>query len=151
VRSALRATLLLVLCGCVHLPPGGSALPRCPGEVPPLPREGDFFARERARFEHQDAVVHLDVVVQKRGDELVVIGFAPTGAKLFSAVQRGDAVDIDALPAAVLSVPPHNVLLDVHRLRGLGRVPGDAVRLLRPACDTAATWTLVSERSLPGP
>jgi len=148
VRTALCAALLSILCGCAYLPRGGYALPRCPGELPPSEPGGDFVARERVRFEHRDRVVQLDVVVQKRGDELVVIGFSPTGAKLFSAVQRGQTLEIDALPAAVLAVPPRNVVLDIHRLRGLSRGPGDEVRLLRPACETGATWTLVSERVL---
>ena len=150
MRAGLAATLLLARCGCTYLPLAGRALPRCPGEIPPLTMEGELLVRERARFEHGDVVVHLDVVVQQRGDELVVIGFAPTGAKLFSAVQRGASVEIDALPAAVLRVPPDNVLLDVHRLRGLDRAAGDTVRLERPACDTSATWTRISERSLSG-
>ena len=150
VRAGLATMLLLAVCGCAYLPLASRDLPRCPGEVPPLTTEGEFVVRERVRFEHGDVVVHLDVVVQQRGDQLVVIGFAPTGAKLFSAVQRGDSIEIDALPAAVLRVPPENVLLDVHRLRDLDRAPGDKVRLQRPACDTLATWTRISQRSLSG-
>jgi len=105
-------------------------------------------ARERVRYAYGATVVHLDVVVQRRGDERVVIGFSPAGAKLFSAVQRGEFVEIDALPPVALAVPPRNVLLDVDRLEGVERNPGDTVRVERRACDVVATWTLISQQGL---
>lgn len=151
MRAASLVLGLALLYGCAYLPIGGRAVPRCPGDLPAPSPQDALVARERVRYEHGDTVVHLDVVVQRRGDERVVIGLSPTGAKLFSAVQRGETLEIDALPAVVLAVPPHNVLLDVDRLHGVERNSGDTVRVERPACDVVSTWTLVSEESLVAP
>ena len=82
----------------------------------------DFVARERLRVTHAGETTGLDLVVQKRGDELVLVGFDPLGAKLFSLVQRGDRVEVEAMPRAVVRVPPINALRDVHRTL-LGSIP----------------------------
>ena len=115
----LAACLALGLVSCVTLAGlRGRAVTSCPGtlvstrEIP-----GEFLLRERVRITVGDQVIAFQQVVQKRGDELLLIGLHPLGAKLFSVVQRGVDTTIEAAPAPVLEVPPENLLADLHRRR----------------------------------
>ncbi|HXV36146.1 MAG TPA: hypothetical protein VEC18_03290 [Myxococcota bacterium] len=103
---------------CSALPLAPRAIPDCPGEIRSSDEiEGDFRFRERAVVTAPDVSFPFELVVQKRGRELVLVGISPVGAKLFSAVQIGVETRVDALPAALLPIAPLNVLRDLHRLR----------------------------------
>jgi hypothetical protein len=122
-RRARRALLALPLlaAGCLHLPGRGRAIPECPGELASTAEiAGDFLVRQRLRVALGDRAWSLHLVAQKRGDELVLIGLHPLGARLFTVRQRGLETSVDALPAPALEVPPLNVLRDLHRVRFLG-------------------------------
>jgi hypothetical protein len=86
----------------------------------------DLLLRQRVRVEGAGVDLRLHLVVEKRGGALAVLGFDPIGAKLFSVVQSGVQTQVEALPAAVLAVPPLNLLRDLHRVRflGAGAPPG---------------------------
>lgn len=161
-RLALLACAFVL--GCVAPP---RRLPECTGPLVPTTSMGpDFVARERLHLVHAERVVRLDLVLQKRGDTLVLVGFDPLGPKLFSLVQRGLEVEVDAKPSAVLPVPPRNVLRDVQHAR-FGMAPsgvagpgvaapevsvtreGERVVVRNAACGSVATFTTVSQRSLP--
>ena len=113
------AVLTLLLAGCAQLAGlRGRAVASCPAElVPTLEIAGDFLWRERVRVTVGDQVIAFQQVVQKRGDELLLVGLHPLGAKLFSVVQRGIETEIQAAPPPVLEVPPENLLSDLHRVR----------------------------------
>jgi hypothetical protein len=116
------AALLLVglATACAH-GPFGRAVRECPGPLAPTQVMGaDFLARERIEIETGEHSVRLDVAIQKRDDELVIVGFDPLGPKLFQVVQRGTELEVEALPGQVLKVSPENVVRDVHRVRFLG-------------------------------
>jgi hypothetical protein len=125
-RQRARRLLAALLFGsgvlataCVH--PPGRALPECPGDwVPTQAIDGDFLLRQSLLVTQGDHVFALHLVAQKRGDELLLLGLHPLGARLFTLRQRGLETSIDALPAPVLEVPPLNVLRDLHRARFLG-------------------------------
>jgi len=129
MRSALarrvRATRDWIACAawlgcsaCSSLPLGSRAIPDCPGEIYSTHQiPGSFAAREQVTVTAENLEFPFELVVQKNGDELVLIGLSPLGAKLFSVVQIGSEPSVDALPAAVLPIPPLNVLRDLHRLR----------------------------------
>lgn len=117
-----RAALCIAAAGalsalaCSWLPFAPRALRACPGELRPAAEADEaFVARARMRVRGDGVDVPLQVVVQQRPGERIVVGFDPLGAKLFTVVQRGDATEVDALPAAVLPVPPLNVVRDLHR------------------------------------
>jgi hypothetical protein len=119
-------SLLLVLAvsllgpGCLHLPGRSRAVPECPGEwVSSEAIPGDFLLRQRWRVAQGYETWSLEVVAQKRGGELVVVGLHPFGAKLFTLRQRGLETSVDAAPSPALEVPPRNVLRDLHRARFL--------------------------------
>jgi uncharacterized protein DUF3261 len=107
--------------GCLHLPGRPRAIPDCPGEwVSTQAIAGDFLLRQRLIVTRGDGVFALHLVAQKRGDELLLLGLHPFGAKLFTLRQRGLETSVDAVPAPALEVPPLNVLRDLHRARFLG-------------------------------
>lgn len=132
-RSPLRliATLGMVsaLAGCIHIPWRARSIAPCPGELRSTDQiEGEFVLRQRVRIRAGELNFPMQIVVQKTADELVVIGFNPIGAKLFTVRQRGRETDVDALPRAVLPVPPLNVLRDLNRIRFLAAPrPDDGV------------------------
>jgi hypothetical protein len=139
-------TLLLVglATACAHLP-GARAIRECPGALAPTQAMGaDFLARERHEIRSDGRSVRLDVAIQKRGDELVIVGFDPVGPKLFQVVQRGAELEVEALPGRVLMVPPENVVRDVHRMRFLGieMPPGGSgeVVAMRDGARVSETW-----------
>jgi hypothetical protein len=69
--------------------------------------------RARMRVESEEVQASFELAVQQRNGELTVVAFDPLGARVFALVQRGVDVEVDALPG--LSVPPRNVLNDLHR------------------------------------
>jgi hypothetical protein len=147
---ALAASL-----GCA-VPPlwGAPHLAACPGPLVPSEEipDGDFLLRERVRVVGGEVDAGLELVVERRGPRLVVVGFNAFGAKAFSVVQRGSDVETESyLPA--LPVPPGNALRDLHAARFL---PQDAaarrrerVEVARPGCGYTATFVGVERRALP--
>lgn len=126
--AALGAIGPLLWVACAHLVPGTGRLAECPGALratQEIPEDLRLDQRMRIRAKRID--VSMRIVVEKRGGRLVVIGLDPLGAVLFSVVQTGVEVEIEALPRAVAPVPPLNVLRDLHRVRFLSAdVPPDA-------------------------
>jgi len=103
---------------CGWLPFAPRAIPDCPGEIRSTEKiPGDFTIRERVTVRTEDADFPFELIVQKKGRELVLVGLSPIGAKLFTLVQTGIETDVDALPGAALPIPPLNVLRDLHRFR----------------------------------
>ncbi len=57
----------------------------------------------------------LDLVAEKTSGRLVVVGFNVLGAKSFAVTQRGLEVEVERF-VPFQSVPPENVLRDLHRV-----------------------------------
>jgi hypothetical protein len=152
-RLPLRAGLLaaaLLGAGCLHLPGRARAVPECPGEwVSTVAIEGDFLVRQRLLVSRGDRIFALQLVAQKRGDELLLLGLHPFGAKLFTLRQRGHETSVEAAPAPVLEVPPLNVLRDFHRARLADHRIGSRVTIERDECGYRAEFTTLSEQALP--
>jgi len=90
----------------------------CPAAIHPTDQiHGDFTLREQVTVRFEGGDFPFELVAQKRQRELVLVGLSPMGAKLFTVVQTGSETEVDALPGAVLPIPPLNVLRDLHRLR----------------------------------
>ena len=92
---------------------------------------GEFLLRQRVRVESGDERFAMQLVVQKRGDELVLVGLNPIGAVLFTLRQRDTRTELDSLPPPMLEIPPANLLRDFHRIHTL--------RVADPAADGATT------------
>jgi hypothetical protein len=159
VSTALRATwpaaalLTLATTGCalaafLYAPP---RLASCPGLVPStamLPA-GDYVLRSRVRIVGGDVDVGYELVAEKRGDELVVVGFNSFGAKAFAVTQRGVEVESRSYLGPALQVPPENVLRDLHAAHFAEVATAKRSEIARPGCGYTATFVAVSRRELP--
>ena len=77
----------------------------------------------------------FDAAVQKLGDTLTVLGFAPTGAVGFTILEQGTEVELRNQSGQPMPFPPRYVLLDVQRT--FARLDGDPAGLVRVRYD----WT----------
>jgi len=137
--------------GCAWLPfLTADRIADCPGplvsagEIP----GGDFLLRERVRIAGGGVDLGLELLAERRADRLVLIGFNEFGARVFSAVQSGSAVEIDARLGRALAVPPENVLRDLHEARFFHPESGERVDVHRAGCDYTATFVRVERRAL---
>lgn len=126
------AAVLGFATACSWLPFVSRPIPDCPGAIRSTDEiAGDFAIRERVTVSSEDGDFPFELIVQKKQRELVLVGISPMGAKLFTVVQTGTETEVDALPGAVLPIPPLNVLRDLHRLQLLA--PGVAMSELNAA------------------
>ncbi|MCB9748845.1 MAG: DUF3261 domain-containing protein [Myxococcales bacterium] len=88
-----------------------AALPRVPPDAP------DFMARQKLVGRYGEREFRAEVVLQKQGDALTLIGLSPFGTKGFVLEQRGDEVKYTShMPEGrELPFPPVFMLVDVHR------------------------------------
>jgi hypothetical protein len=154
LRGCIACAALLGCSACSSLPMRSRAIPDCPGEIYSTHQiPGNFAARERVTVTAKDLDFPFELVVQKSGDDLVLIGLSPLGAKLFSVVQIGTEPSVDALPAAVLPIPPLNVLRDLHRLRFAPQSKPAADRepvvFDHPDCGYSIRFEMLGEEPLP--
>jgi hypothetical protein len=117
-RRAARASLATVPCAlvalaCISFPP---RLRRCEGPLRSTHEiAGDFTRHERIRVRGGRVDESFGLVLQKRGAKLVVLGTNAFGAKVFAVTQVGDHVETKSFVGPALSVPPENILRDLHR------------------------------------
>jgi hypothetical protein len=139
---ALGATLLAAGCTLFAPPPPppvvAPKLADCPGTlVPTQELEGDWVILERARVFAPRVDEAYELVLQKKGPSLVLVGLAPWGAKAFAVTQIG----VRTFPEAFLPdlpVPPENVLRDLHRAHFLAsEAPGFEGRVIERGRDGA--------------
>lgn len=132
LRRVLPLLALTLPIACQQLGWNTRAITLCPGAlVPSTQIEGDFLLRQHLRVTAGEDSFSMELALQKRGDELVLVGFHPLGAKLFTARQVGTEVAIEAHPAPALEVPPENVLRDIHRVNFLSLSPPAADGVIR--------------------
>jgi hypothetical protein len=92
--------------------------------------------------------VALELVAERRGPRLVVVGFDAFGAKLFAVTQRGLDVEAESFRGRALPVPPRNVLRDLHAARfARPDAPAD-VAVARPGCGYRARFVSLERREL---
>jgi hypothetical protein len=117
VAVALAALVLLTTNACRHLPFAPRAQHECPGAIRSTHEiEGDLRLDLSVRVRSENVDTALRLAAEKRGDRLVLVGLSPLGAVLFSIRQTGTDTEVEALPAALLDVPPKNFLRDLHRV-----------------------------------
>ena len=150
MRYAALAAALALGCAFPTPPP---RIADCKGPVLPAAQipGGDFLLRERVRIAGEGVDLGLELLAERRGDLLVVIGFNEFGARVFSAAQRGLEVEIESKLGRALAVSPENVLRDLHEARFLHPETAERVTVSRPGCDYTATFVNVERRALSGP
>lgn len=95
-----------------------------PGELARSLPGPDFMARQRLRGTARGREIGGEVVLQKQGDALTLVGLTPFATKAFVARQQGADVQVEVFaPEGKLPFPPRFMLLDVHRVQFLG-LPG---------------------------
>jgi len=112
---------LLVGCAATPEPPGSRASFADEGELwPPARLAHDVMLEQHlvARWDGPDGPgeERFDAVVQKRGDELVVVGLSPLGQVGFTIRWDGTDVDFANPSERALPFPPRLILLDVQRV-----------------------------------
>jgi hypothetical protein len=115
------AALLVVLASCGTQRPSGPP-PEYPGTLAAPstlrspPGLGDAFALEqRVRSESPAGAHEFRAVLQKRDDELVLVGLGPHGGRGFVLSQHGTEVEFESHLPEELPFPPRFMLLDIHR------------------------------------
>ncbi len=106
-----------VLVGCASAPPAPrEPVPDYPGVLhPPSELSPDFAVEQHVEVRQGERRGGFDAVLQKRGDELVLVGLGPMGVRGFVLRQEGEAVRFEQTLGPRLPFPPRNVLVDVHR------------------------------------
>lgn len=80
----------------------------------------DFLARQRLSGRMGEHDLHSEVILQKQGEVLTLLGLTPFGTKAFSLVQRGIDTEFTAFIEVVLPFPPELMLADIHRTLFVG-------------------------------
>jgi hypothetical protein len=125
LRLALALPLCVGLAACGHPDRRSVIAASAPAEYPgALPDPGtlapDFMVRQtltiRTQRDGKPLTFELDAVLQKAGDELLIIGFGPMSTKAFTLTQKGDRIEFVQLVGPELPFSPRNIVLDVHRV-----------------------------------
>lgn len=129
------ALLVFALIGCTPRPtqPPDPSQMRYPGEfvgVEELASRGNFLTRQALVGRYGEKEFHGEVVVQKVGGAITLIGVTPFGAKAFVVQQDANGVKGEEKMKGTLPFPPEFMLLDVHRslFMKLAEGTGDGVR-----------------------
>lgn len=121
VLVVVAAGLMLAGCGgrSKTTPPPYPGHLLAPAEVRP-----DFMLRQRLQARYRDEEAAFDAVLQKHGEELVLLGLAPYGGRAFVMTQRGGRFETRKFIPMKLPFPARHILNDVHRVffRGSGLV-----------------------------
>jgi hypothetical protein len=75
----------------------------------------DFSVNQRVEATKDGHSGAFDGVLQKVGNELVVVGLGPAGVRAFVLKQSGDRISFEKSFGPDLPFPPRNVLVDIHR------------------------------------
>jgi hypothetical protein len=137
--AGLSVLWLLTATGCASLGLGlarllPDAARACPGPLPAVEAgQADYRVRQRARVQAESLDWRLELVAEKRGGGLVLVGLDAFGGKLFVVSQRGEEVRVER-PRGRLPRSPVDLLRDFHRARTAPQAaaaePG--VRIERP-------------------
>ncbi len=123
----------------------------CPGRMPRAEDPGPSRLEAAYQLDHRDRSHVFTVVLERREDAVVLVGFTGVGARVFSLEQRGDAVESDSQLGPLLPVTPRTVASDLARALAhqAGEAPAEdgvrvdpvegGVRIVHEACDYEAT------------
>lgn len=88
----------------------------------------DFMMEQEVTMTHAEGEHTFRAILQKRGDELLLLGLAPHGGRAFVLTQRGQDVTFESFMPEELPFPPRYILHDIHRtwFQGTGDAPTNA-------------------------
>lgn len=133
VRFALLGACLAALEACsppVPPAPPPSVGPPYEGTLrAPSAYPGTFLDEQKISASFGDRSVGFSAVVQKQGEELLILGRTPFGSRAFLLKQTGTEMSFEKYVDRELPFSPRYMLLDVHRamLRWLPMAAGEAV------------------------
>lgn len=111
IAAPVALVLLTSAAGCGPPPP-----PVYPGTLaPPSTLGPDFLAQQRLAFDWRGRRAELPVVLQKKGDRLLMLGLTPFGTRAFAIALVGTAVRMTSYVDEPPPLDPRWVLLDVER------------------------------------
>jgi hypothetical protein len=116
-ESALfRAIVLCIVVSC-----GAGARKEADWPTPvvllaPAAHPADFFDRQRIVATYKGHTASFDAVVQKRGNELTLVGLTPFGSRAFVLRQVGGEASFESFVPQTLPFPPNYILVDVERV-----------------------------------
>lgn len=124
-KRQVVVTLTLALAACTPRPsqPPDPSQMRIPGVLATpqaLAQYPDFLARQSLVGRYGPREVHGEVVVQKRGATLTLIGMSAFGSKAFVIQQDAEGVRSQEILPGSLPFPAQFMLLDVHRALFMG-------------------------------
>lgn len=137
MRVSAALALLFALGACVAPSPPRSVDPGALVATQDI--RGDFLIRQHLRFRFGDEEGAFEAVVQKRCDELTIMGLTPFGLPAFAIHQRGLEVRVESHLPGDWPFPPRYVLLDVHRTYFVPfaeLAPAGGVREIRRGAET---------------
>ncbi len=112
-RNLALFALLSCATGAPSKPPdrpyGGSL-------ISPSVYPGDFIDRQKIVALYGDRSLRFDAVLQKRGNELTLLGLTPFGSRAFVIRQTGTGVSFESFVPQTFPFPPRYILVDVHRV-----------------------------------
>ena len=125
-RAALACLVVAAALGCGGPPRTHTVInTNSPAEYPgvlhdPKTLRQDFMVRQtltiKTRHEGKPVEGELDVILQKQGDTLLIVGFGPMNAKAFTLTQKGDRIEFAQFMGPPLPFSPRNIVVDVHRV-----------------------------------
>jgi len=75
----------------------------------------DFMMEQEVTMTHAEGQNTFRAILQKRGDELMLLGLAPHGGRAFVLTQRGNEITFESFMPEELPFPPRYILHDIHR------------------------------------
>jgi hypothetical protein len=118
MRTLLWFSWGVLLAGCASS--SAAQRPAAPPYTGPLDfpseRAADFFDRQKIVASYEGHSFGFDAVLQKRGDELTLLGLTPFGSRAFVVTQKGADVSFQNYVGTALPFPPRYMLIDVHRV-----------------------------------
>ncbi len=112
--------------------------------VTELDRWPDFVTRQLLVGRSGERVLRGEVILQKRGVTLTIIGMTPFGSKAFVIIVSGDQIETTEIVPGTLPFPAEYMVMDISRSLFLGLVPApirDGVHRKRQAGEKVVeTW-----------
>jgi Protein of unknown function (DUF3261) len=123
--AAAASCVLFAACG-PSVPPKAAEAPAYSWRLrPPSVRRDDFLDRQSIAATYGDRSARFEAVLQKRGDELTLLGLTPFGSRAFVVRQMGLDVTFQSFVPQSLPFPPNYILFDVQRVFFASEDTGD--------------------------
>jgi hypothetical protein len=117
VKHAAAAALIVLGLACASVDPQPETTTEPVATlVPTTEISGNFLMRQHLTFEAGDDRGSFEALVQKRCDELIIVGLTPFGSRAFTIRQHGIDVEVETHVDVAWPFPPRHILLEIHRV-----------------------------------